>query len=201
MELYDIHLDGTKYKDKPLILMPLGDIQWTGDDNDVATHLLQERIDLGLKLGAFFIGMGDYIDYASPSNRQRIRGAALYDNAIKVHENAAMHLVDELYDRFLKRTRGRWLGLLEGHHFTEFSNGMTSDMYLAQMLETRHLGTTAFIGLHFDFGHRVRHTVNLWGTHGLGGGQKLGAPLNKLEQIASDIDADVYLIGHMTKQA
>lgn len=186
-------------------VMPLGDIQWTGDRVDVATSILEERIETGLSLGAKFIGMGDYIDYASPSNRQELRSAKIYDNAKKVHDRAARGLVDDLFEKFLKKTKGHWLGLLEGHHFSELETGITSDQYLCEKLEARFLGTCAYVGLHLDItsskNHRSSTTVNIWCHHGSGNGQKQAAPLNKLETILPDFEADIYLIGHMTKQA
>lgn len=186
---------------KPFVLMPLGDIQWTGSEGDCATKILEERIDTGLALGAWFFGMGDYIDYASPSNRQELRSARIYDNAKAVHDRAARGLVDELYDKFLKKTKGRWLGLLEGHHFSELETGITSDQYLCEKLEAPFLGTCAYVGLHFKLGKTNSGTVNIWGHHGSGNGQSQAAPVTKLERLLPDFESDIYLIGHMTKQA
>lgn len=174
------------------VIAPLGDIQWSGERGSTARDHLRRHIDRCLKLNAYFIGMGDYIDFASPSNRKRLQSATLYDTAEEVIEDAVGGLVDEVFERFLKPTVGRWIGLLEGHHFFEYG-GRTSDMLLADKLKTRHLGTSCYVRLKpFD--------VTLWAHHGQGGGQLPSAPLNKLYHTATGLQgADVYLMGHTTK--
>ena len=106
--------------------MPVGDIQWTGLKGETVVSMLRRHIEWGVEHGAYFLGMGDMIDFASPSNRQALRAAALYDNAQQVIDDAARNLVHELYETVLKPSKGRWLGLLEGHHFTQFRDGTTS---------------------------------------------------------------------------
>ncbi len=187
---------------KPVVVMPLGDIQWTGDPNDIALSVLHERIETGLSLDALFVGMGDYIDYASPSNRREIRSAKLYDNTRKTFDRTARWMVDDLMAKVLWRTKGRWLGMLEGHHFADLDTGITSDQYLCEQLEARFLGSCAYIGLHFKYpgGAGIRGSVAIWAHHGAGGSQTLSGPITKLEKVLPDWEADIYLIGHMTKQ-
>lgn len=202
MQIFERVFTIDRAKAKPIVLMPLGDIQWTGDSGDCATETLKERIDYGLSLGAYFIGMGDYIDYASPSNRRALEKADIYDTARKVHDRTARWLVRDLFDKFLKKTKNRWLWLLEGHHFSQLDTGITSDQYLCEMLNAMHGGTQCLGGLHISFGKQIVGTTTVWSHHGQGGGQKQAAPLNKLEaQVIPDWEADIYLIGHMTKQA
>jgi len=95
---------------KPFVVIPIGDIQWAGDSKQVALDQLKATIARGMEKDAWFVGMGDFIDFMSPSNRQRITGAALYDSAMDVIDNAATDLVQELYEKVLKPTKGRWLG-------------------------------------------------------------------------------------------
>lgn len=146
------------------------------------------------------IGLGDYIDTFSPSNRQRLRAAALYDSAEDVIDEKGLDLTLELYQEYLKPLKGRVLGLLHGHHYMLLKTGETTDQRLCQLLDTRFLGTSAFLRLQFVLGSR-RSNVTIWAHHGCGSGMKAHAPLNKLENIAPYWDADVFLIGHMTKMA
>lgn len=183
-----------------IILAPLGDIQWAGHKDQIAYSALQEYIAEAIERKAWFVGMGDYVDFASPSNRQRLQAAALYDTANQVISDKARDLVDELYDDLLKPTRGRWLGLLEGHHWSHLLTGETTDQYLCSKLLAPFLGTSAYIGLVFDMPAGMR-TVTIWATHGAGGGQKVHAPVLKLENMATSWDADIMLVGHMTKRA
>jgi hypothetical protein len=181
----------------PYMLMPIGDIQWSGKSGPTALDLLKRRIDLGTKLNARYIGLGDYIDAFSPSNRQRIRSAALYDTALDVIDEKAMDLVQEIYDLVLKYTKGKWVGLLSGHHFTELRNGDTTDMRLSEMLDAPFLGTCAYGRIVFQ----GMGEITLWAHHGCGGGMKASAPVTKLENLVPYWDADIFMVGHMTKLA
>ena len=106
MELLNFHTSKSRY----VVVAPLGDIQWSGLRGSTARDHLRRHIDRCLKLNAYFIGMGDYIDFASPSNRARLKNAMLYDTAMEVIEDAAGSLVDEVFEKFLKPTVGRWIG-------------------------------------------------------------------------------------------
>lgn len=187
-------------------VLPIGDIQYAGEGSSTALGALKRHVEWGVKRNAYFIGMGDYIDFASPSNRQRLAGAALYDTAKDVIELSAASLTKEIYERALKPATNRVLGLLEGHHFYQYQAGHTTDMELCSMLKTQHLGSCAYVRLRFvDKGSgkpekRVGNVI-IWAHHGTGSGQRAGSPLNKLDQLPIYWDADIYLMGHQTKKA
>lgn len=190
---------------KPLTIVPIGDIQWAGKKGPTSLSLLKETIDKGLAADAWYIGMGDYIDFLSPSNRQRLAGANLYDTAMDVVDNTAMRLVEEIYEEALKPTRGRWLGMLEGHHFSQLKSGTTTDQKLCEMLDAKFLGSTAFVRLNFikgggGKGRSGGYPLVIWAAHGSGGSGKIAGPLSKLENILPYWDADIFLAGHHTKQ-
>jgi hypothetical protein len=189
VELLEITTESEK-----LTVCPLGDIQYAGRHGATALACLRRHIDWCLSMpNPWFIGMGDYIDFCSPSNRERLKKAMMYDTAEEVIEAAAGRLVDQVYD-VLKATTGRWLGLLEGHHFFEFG-GRTSDMLLADKLKTKMLGTSAYVRL-------MPAGITLLATHGNGGGILPGSPANKLYHWATGLQgADVYLMGHNTKES
>lgn len=186
-------------------IIPLGDIQYVGKQGNTAFNLLKAAIDYGQSVKAWYIGPGDYIDYTSPSNRQRLESAALYDTAKQVHEDATLRLVDELYNDYLKSTTGRWLGLVEGHHWSKLESGETSDQYLCNLLKARFLGTCAYVSLSFvdrDNPSKRYGRVNIWIHHGCGGGTSATAPITKIESMVyAEWEADIYIIGHMTKIA
>jgi len=180
---------------KPFYLMPLGDLQWTGDRGVTAIDLLKRRIDVGLRLGAKFVGLGDYIDFMSPSNRKAYEAMHKYDSTEDAIEDTALNLVLDLYHKILKPTKGHWLGLLEGHHFMEMQDGTTTDQRLAGLLETDFLGSCAMGRINF----KGLGDVIFWAHHGRGSGQLVSAPLNRLERLANYWQADIFLMGHMTK--
>lgn len=206
MELVTHRIPVKSRQSDEFLLLPIGDIQWSGCDKEVALKMLSRHIEWGVANNAYFIGMGDYIDFMSPTNRERLRGANLYDTSQKVIERSSRMLVDEIYEKALKPSRGRWLGLLEGHHFSDFADGTTSDMKLCDMLETHHLGTNAVVRLLFERGKTQDKPAGsgsylIWAHHGNGGGQTTGASLNRIEKMIKGFEADLYLMGHDTKIA
>lgn len=152
--------------------------------------------------GAYVLGMGDYVDSMSPSNRRAWATAPLYDSPRDAMDEMAYQTLDEVGDLMSKSSR--WLGLLSGHHFHRFQDGTTTDMLLAQRLETRHLGeSVAGLSLFFPSnGHKRKPMARVWATHGQGGGSTIGAPLNKLQRLAGGYEGvDAFFMGHYHQSA
>ena len=180
------------------LVMPVGDVQLGAQG--VATERLQRHIQWGLEQGAYFLGMGDYVDVMSPSNRAAWRSVKRYDSVTNaMTEKAEEHLAEFL--RLVDGSAGRWLGLLEGHHYFDFEDGTTSDTRICQALGAPFLGTCAAVILRF---HREHSNSSLrciiWAHHGVGSSKRQAGPLNKLEDVMGWFEADVYLMGHMTKK-
>ncbi len=174
---------------KTFVLSPIGDIQWSGHNGPTAKDTLKRHIDRALSMDAYFVGMGDYTDFLSPSNRQKLKSAGLYETAEAVLEEKAVELMNEVFEEFLKPTVGRWLGLVEGHHLYQ-GPGWTTDEKLAGLLKTQFLGTSAYIKI------PVADLV-IYVHHGVGAGSLPGVGLNKLYHIQGTLQgADVYLMGH-----
>ena len=194
---------------QPMDIWFIGDIQWSGRTNATAVERLRETIVDGLaaeKRGVQvrFIGMGDYIDFASPSNRARLRAANLYDTASDVIDDKALDLTQEIYKLALEPTKGKWLGLVEGHHLHELKDGMTTDMCLCEKLDAQFFGTTGLINIQFQRagqGHQqIGYTI--WAHHGAGNGQTGYYPLNRLEKVSANWEqVDCFAMGHTTKSA
>ena len=182
-----------------ITLCPIGDVQL--NPVDPPNHRLRSHIEWALtQPNPYFIGMGDYIDVASPSNRSRIQAANLYDSVQDVLEHGAQQGVEQ-FKELVRGTEGRWLGMLHGHHFYEFRDGSTSDTRLCNLLGTTFLGSCAFVRLVFKRqSSKGTLACTVWAHHGAGSGMKASAPLNRLENIVHYFDADIYLMGHMSKK-
>lgn len=179
------------------LLMPIGDVQ-LGPNCD--TERFRKHIQWGIEHNAYFLGMGDYVDCASPSNRQQLRSASLYDSVVSKLEQGAESDVEQFLD-LVKGSEGRWLGLLEGHHYYEFQDGTTSDTRIAQALKAPFLGSCAFVRLRYSRpSSSEKLTATIWCHHGSGSGVKVGSPLTKIENLLPYFDADIYLIGHQHKK-
>ena len=186
--------------DTPIYIAPLGDIQWNGDKNEIWVDGLKDYIAEAMELGAWFIGMGDYVDFASPSNRSALAGIKKYDSTENNLDSIALERQMEVYDKFLRPTKGRWLGMLEGHHYWEYSTGGTSDTRLCELLGAPFLGKAAIVRLAVTCFSNRKLTYNIWAHHGEGGGSE-SAMVLRMKRIAQYWERiDLFLMGHATKK-
>ena len=211
MELTSVPVNTQSSLTLPLqeaIIMPISDVQYGVAACDV--DRFRKHIQWGVEHNAYYIGLGDYVDFASPSNRSRLQSliasGQLYDTVTGVLNEQAQQTLDEVID-ILAPTKGRWLGLTTGHHQWQFSDGTTTDMRLAAALEAPYLGDCGIVNVQFELtpamkaSHRTQPSFNIWAHHGNGAGQMAGAPLNKLERMASAWDGvDVFLMAHHHKK-
>jgi len=201
MELSSVeHLTSKPLPWKEVLVIPIGDIQLQQQRDVVDLERLKEVIAYGVKNDAWYIGMGDFIDMESPSNRKKLRESGFYDSVVDAIDAKAEELEEEL-QKILKPTVGRFLGLLEGHHFHIHQDGTTTDQRMASFLKAPFLGTCAYINLTFKPNNKshARPKVLIWAHHGRSGGKLLSSPLNQLEHVVRGFDADIYLIGHHHK--
>lgn len=187
-------------------LLPIGDIQFGEYGCDV--DRLERHLKWGMDHDCYFIGMGDYLDPISPSNRRILAGAriGMYDAARELLDEAAEKKLDDL-KQILAPTRGRWLGLVSGHHYWPFEDGSTTDTRLATFLGTKYMGDGAAMTLlHFarkppkgypGGGGTLHGHAKIWYTHGAGSGVTPAAHMNRLLRIGQTFFAHVYLMGHI----
>ena len=188
-------------------ICPLGDIQWAGYEEDIAYDALLAHIDRCVHCPApLFVGMGDYLDFASPSNRRALEESRLYDTAKKVIADATTDLVNDLFTRVLSKTKGKWLGLTQGHHhhvakIGELKDGTAlhedSDVYLAKLLSASWLDEMGVVKLVWPGGGVFR----ILAFHGTGSSVFPWGPLVKLFRLMPHFSVDLLLMGHQTKKA
>jgi len=202
MELKDIApqvLSSTEVPSEVLTIAPIGDIQYMPDEA-FAKHRFKEHLKMieGEFENVWYIGMGDYIDYMSPSNRASIKQARVYDSSRAALDAKGREHVERVYQELLAPTTGRWIGLLEGHHYWRYSDtGGTTDQDLATMLDTVFLNVCSLVEIKFmrEKGW-ARGVVNLWAHHGVGSRKY---PVGKLMDNVVPYwpEVDIYLMGHM----
>ena len=179
---------------QPLKIMGIGDVQAGAEGADLAR--LKRHIEWGVRNDCYFLGMGDFTDFLSPSNRTRLKAAALYDTANQLIAAWHQKHLDDLIG-VLEPTKDRWLGFLEGHHTYEFDDGSTSDTRIAAALGGSFLGTCGILRLNFrDEENKRSLHAHVWAHHGEGSGATAASPFNKLEKVSGFIDADVLMMGH-----
>ena len=201
MEYVEKHITYKVMPNESVTLMPIGDAQVGVEAADLKR--LKSHVEWGFhKKHALFLGMGDYVDMASPSNRRTLKAAGLYDTVtealqVKAQEDIKTFLQHTMY------TKGAWLGLLQGHHYMDMADGTTSDMKIAEALRAPFLGDAAIVRIIFDKHKDVDGLplkADIWCHHGRGGGVGAAAPISLLEKTARGFDADIYLMGHQHKK-
>lgn len=179
---------------KPLSLIPFGDIHhdspaFSRDAWDKFIKYAKSNKD------ALFLGMGDYFDGYSTSERVIIYNHNLHESSKKRHEEEQIGRIKRLAKE-LEFMRGRIIGLLGGNHFSQFSDGTTSDMRLAEMLGCKYLGACAAIRFVMCAnGVSQKACIDIFAHHGKGGGATAGGKFNAVEKLTNVCDADIYLMG------
>jgi len=184
------------------VLMPIGDVHF--GSKDWPARRFRKHIEWGIDQGALFLGMGEYLDFTSESQRQALR--SLRESQAEQIDDLIRHRVEE-FAKVLDGTTEHWLGLLEGHHYWVFQDGTTSDQYLCTLLKAPFLGTSTLALLHIARGRtkpvdRQGNSVQgcdvtIFAHHGFGGtSRRQGGNLHRIEDLLQWIEADIYLLGH-----
>lgn len=186
MEVIEFIVDAPEFT-----LAPIGDVQLgvKAFDGKLLEQFLADTPE-----GSYFIGLGDYIDGVSPSNRALLRAAkangALYDTVFAQLEHAA-DLAKEDFFRFVDHTVGKWVALLDGHHYYQYTDEETTDTQLAEELETTFVEGDVIIDVKYN--DNIERRIHAW--HGQGGAQTPAGVYNKMRK-KDWANADLYLMGH-----
>ena len=196
----------TRLPFEEITIYPVGDLQYGSSACDF--DRFKRFIETTSKNpNAYYIGMGDFFDVMSPSNRGNylasLAKGETYDSTIDLMLRGITILMDDVKE-VLKPTIGRWLGCVEGHHYYQYESGTTTDIEMCKFLEAPFLGSTALVRLEFnklkENGHNVASDLVIFATHGRGGGKLTASPLNILESLAGSFEGvDVFLMGHQHK--
>lgn len=178
-------------KNQKVLLMPLGDIH-EGMPNWPKNKFLG-HLKWGMERGASFLGMGEYFDFMSTSQRQI---AIMFRDSTKKQLDEMIEERVKKFTDLIKFTKGHWIGALEGHHYWVFQNGLTSDQLLCQELECEFLGTSSLIRIGFDVVDHSEADCIVFAHHGIGGGRTIGGHLLRIEDLLKWVEADVYLMAH-----
>lgn len=204
MELFEVQVETQASLTLPweeTIIMPISDIQYGSQGCDM--DKFKRHMEWGMKHNAYYIGLGDMVDVASPTGRQKLADAHLYDSVLDALEEKAREHEDEFY-KAVKGTEGRWLGLHEGHHYFQYQDGTTTDTSLAERLNAPFLGTCAITQIRFPRrgASSGSNSLQIWSHHGQGSGVTMTSPLNKLERMMSRFPSvDIFLLGHYSRKA
>lgn len=175
------------------MLMPVGDVHY--GSKGWPKNKFVEHMHWGMERGALFLGVGEYLDFASFTQRRQM--APLRDETKDEISSMTKDKTWELYD-LISFTKGRWIGMLEGDHYWEFEDGTTCDQMLARLLGGQFLGTSSHIRLtpqNAPKNHPEADTL-VYVHHGIGSARLSGGHLHRVEDMLKWIEADIYLMGH-----
>jgi hypothetical protein len=176
----------------PIYLIPFGDVH--RDSPMCNVEKWHEFLDWAKKKKrCLFLGMGDYNDLASTSERALLGNKLLHESTQETLENLYKRKTDE-FAKEIKFMQGNLIGMIEGNHYAGLSNGTTSTQRICDALNTKYLGVMSIIRLSFNYCGRIT-SIDIVAHHGRGAGRMLGSSLNGVQKMAETVHGNIYLQG------
>lgn len=181
-----------KKLNEPVYLIPFGDVH--RDSPMCNVEKWHEFLEWAKKKKrCLFLGMGDYVDLASTSERALLSNKLLHESTIDTLEN----IYKKHSDKFAKEIgfmNGNLIGLIEGNHYGQLGNGTTTTQRMCDTLNTKYLGCMSVIRLSLKYGTKSA-SVDIVAHHGRGAGRMLGSSLNGVQKMAETVHGNIYLQG------
>jgi len=184
-----------KSRSDVLNIYPIGDIH--GGSIECAENDIRRMVEVIKKdRFGYWVGMGDMLDCILKSDKRfDIEGLAPWvkkDNIITTQKKWAVNL--------LKPIAHKCIAFLEGNHETTIHTYHDEDVTrnLCDDLHVPYGGYSCFIALKFNRANTnsVRQ-YTFHAFHGTGASQTEGARVMRLMRLVNDIQADIYLMGHL----
>lgn len=210
MELVKMIIDS---KGKQIIgLVPFGDMH-VGNNNCDKAKILEIR-DFILKTGCHWIGMGDYMDAIVYTDEKRYDPETVdpdfllkYASNGESSERWVRTCIDKQFNwikKMMYPIKHLCLGLHVGNHEDELRRRTGHDyvIQLCDELGVEYLGDTAYVRLVIRNArdkandNPAKYGFTIFSHHGHYNGEKMGGAVNKLVDISSGWEADIYLMGH-----
>ena len=177
---------------EPHYIIPFGDIHRFAPlcDNEKWFEFIEWARN---KPNCLFLGMGDYFDFMSYSER-KATAQVLHESSYKTIEDMVLDHTNTLLDE-IEFMRGKLIGFIEGNHYGLLQSGITTTQYMCEKLKAKYLGVSSFIRLSFSYGEK-RASIDIWAHHGRGASRLSGGSINTVEQMSNIGEANIYLMGH-----
>lgn len=179
---------------KPITISATGD--WHYDTVGHSKKQFLEYLKRSKSKNAWLLGLGDYIDLMSSSERLYFDKQDCHETTKKTFDQFVETRVDEIAKLIRKYFGTRIIGLVGGNHYFNLSYNMTSDQLLCQKLGCMYLGVNSIIRVIFKYQSSNFSNELVFCVHHGKPGRTPGASLNKLKEMANSFDADVILQGH-----
>lgn len=190
-DVYDYDINVKKFNE-PFFIDIWGDVHLSSDLCDLeAWEEFKKTVN---QPNHYYLGMGDYDDFLSTSEREHIK-SGFHDDSERTLNDVADRNVRRWVNE-ISFMKGKLIGLLEGNHFYRYESGITTTQMLCDKLNCKYLGTNAFVLINLRRDKHHCQTLKLWLHHGMGAGNTIGASINKVTDMARHGRADVYVMGH-----
>ena len=186
---------------KPVVIRPFGDVHRDSPNCDVDRW--REWLKYCEKTDTpqtFYIGMGDYLDFASEGERTKLKSDKIHGSTIDRFERAIKRDVADLASE-LSFMSGRLLGLIGGNHEWDFEDGTNATQLLGKHLGCKYLGWLAYVRLSLTnkttADNQRKGSLDLFVSHGRASGKLAGSPINSVDDMRRICNsADFYGMGH-----
>lgn len=199
----DVKLDSI---DERFSIIPIGDVHHETKSFCKSRWNSFKKNELD-KLGSndLLIGTGDWNDFASSSERSKLKSMKLHESTIEGFDIQAKNHCDNFLGE-LTGTEGHWIGVVRGNHRWSFTtgelNGMESDEYYANELGCSCLEDLVYVIIKLTITKTKSMTVGLVCSHGKAGGKLAGTTINQVDDLRKIFPfADIYLMGHDHRKA
>lgn len=184
----------------PIFIQPFGDVhRYSPNCSEEKWLAFLKWAEKEHTSNTYYIGMGDYDDAGSTSERKILTSKDLHEQTRATLDKRCGYIPMENFAKEIDFMRGNLIGLIEGNHFWQFEDGTTSTQLLAEKLDCEWLGGIAYIRLSIKMkeGKKINTCIDIVAAHGKAGGQLIGTSLNQVEKLREVFpQADIYLFGH-----
>ena len=178
-------------------LYPFFDIHYGAAEcsENMVSHKINECANLG-NFG-LAIGGGDWHDCITHNDKRfSMNGLAPWVEKSNIVESQRQHSKDAFKPVTEQK---QWLGIGTGNHEETIHSLHDNDIIrnLCRDMDVPYAGYQTFYILKFIRSGVQTHVVKIHCWHGSGAAQTEGARLNRLIRLVNDIEADIYLMGHL----
>lgn len=183
------------------IINPFGDIHRDSPNCDVERwQWWITRMKKAHNKNMLYLGMGDYHDFASTSEKLILQNPKLHDDTKFKFDQVVQH-ENRDFVKEINFMRGQMLGFIDGNHNWIFANGQSSTDDLAERMGTDNLGWLCHYSLKFYQNNKKINSVHIVACHGKAGGKTVGNTLNQVDDLRRLFPmADIYIMAHDHKR-
>jgi predicted phosphodiesterase len=181
-------------------IIPIGDIHLGNEGCEI--QALKNMVDwIKEKDNTYWIGMGDYIDainYSDPrfdpkTVSTKYMASGNIDKCIQMQIADVVKILEPIKDKCLGLLRGNHEESIRKYYHFDVLYEMAKDLNFNRNLL---LYDTAIIRLVFKRLEKAVNMYDIYVSHGSIGGRTYGAKSNRLGELLSEHEADIYLLAH-----